>query len=98
MAAAASIQIGAGILSRTDSRLTKTAASAIAPVNAMIKAYWAVSDKMLLLGDRRAEAIADQPSRHTDAHITPAPRWREPGVRATAGDRSREKREARSAA
>jgi hypothetical protein len=27
---------------------------------------------MLLLGNRRAEAIADQPSRHTDAHITPA--------------------------
>ena len=44
-AAAASIQTGAGILSRTDNRFTKTAASAIAPVKAMINAYWAVSDK-----------------------------------------------------
>src|SRR4029453_16303028 len=27
--------------------------------------------QVLLLGDRRAEAIADQPSRHTDGHTTP---------------------------
>ena len=43
-AAAASIQTGAGTLSRADSRLTNTAPRATAPVNAMIKAYWAVSD------------------------------------------------------
>jgi hypothetical protein len=44
MAAATSIQTGAGTRSRADSRLTKIAASATALVSAMIQAYWVVSD------------------------------------------------------
>jgi hypothetical protein len=72
-AAAASIHTGAGTPSRADSRLTNTAPRATALVNARTKAYRAVSDNCCSSANRRAEAIADQPSRHTDAHTTPVP-------------------------
>ena len=54
IAAAANIQTGAGSLSRADSLLTNTAASAMAPVSVMIKAKRAVSDTCCSSADRRS--------------------------------------------
>ena len=70
IAAAANIQTGAGGLTRADSLLTSTAASAMAPSQRNDQGEAGRLGHVLLLGgSMKRGPIADQPSRHTDAHI-----------------------------